>query len=184
MQIINMREAADPSTQKAREIVERQMGHLTRPTTDDVVIPNLRVLVVEDNQDARETLRMMLEIEGHRVYEAEDGPSGVEAARAVRPDVALIDIGLPGFDGYEVARRVRGGHGSSMRLIAVSGYGQAEDRQRSRDAGFDAHLVKPVAAEQFRNSLMKASEGHSLWWMPEGAMRAFLTFALIFEEPS
>jgi signal transduction histidine kinase/ActR/RegA family two-component response regulator len=133
-----------------------------RATPDDVVIPNLRVLVVEDNQDAREMLRMMLEIEGHRVHEAEDGPSGVEAARAVRPDVALIDIGLPGFDGYEVARRVRGEQGNSMRLIAVSGYGQAEDRQWSRDAGFDAHLVKPVAAEQLRKSLMKASEGHIL----------------------
>ena len=114
-----------------------------------------RVLVVEDNVDGRAILRTILEADGHEVYEAGDGPSGVETARAVRPDVALIDIGLPGFDGYEVAKRLRDEQGNSIRLIAVTGYGQAEDRRRSCDAGFDVHLVKPVAREQLRGVLVE-----------------------------
>jgi signal transduction histidine kinase len=113
----------------------------------------LRILVVEDNPDGRDVLRTMLEIEGHDVQVAADGPGGVEAAVAARPDVAFIDIGLPGFDGYEVGRRVRDRLGRSVRLIALTGYGQAEDRNRSRDAGFDAHLVKPVSAEQLHDAL-------------------------------
>jgi CheY-like chemotaxis protein len=103
-----------------------------------------RVLVVEDHADAREALRMMLEVAGHEVYEAEAGVTGVDAALRVRPDVAIVDIGLPGMDGYAVARRLRADADWPMRLIALSGYGQAEDRQRSADAGFDAHIVKPV----------------------------------------
>jgi signal transduction histidine kinase/CheY-like chemotaxis protein len=103
-----------------------------------------RVLVVEDHADAREALRTMLEVAGHEVYEAEAGVAGVDAALRVRPDVAIVDIGLPGMDGYAVARRLRADADWPMRLIALSGYGQAEDRQRSADAGFDAHIVKPV----------------------------------------
>jgi signal transduction histidine kinase/ActR/RegA family two-component response regulator len=128
------------------------------PVKDNVVIPSLRILVIEDNRDGREILRTMLEADGHHVYEAEDGPAGAETARAVRPDVALVDIGLPGFDGYEVGRRIRGEHGHSIRLVALTGYGQAEDRRRSRDAGFNAHLVKPVAPEQLRNALVDTSD--------------------------
>ena len=104
------------------------------------------ILVVEDNEDARESLRLLLEALGHRVFAAGDGPQGLALAETHRPDVALIDLGLPTLDGFQVARALRASPtGKTMTLIAVTGYGQAEDRQRSRDAGFDAHLVKPVS---------------------------------------
>jgi CheY-like chemotaxis protein len=78
------------------------------------------------------------------VHETEDGPAGIEATRVHRPDVAIVDIGLPGVDGYEVARRIRAGTDHTTRLVALTGYGQPEDRRRALDAGFDAHLTKPV----------------------------------------
>ncbi len=105
-----------------------------------------RVLIIEDNDDARESLRLLLESLGHRVAEASDGTRGVALALAERPDVVLIDLGLPGLDGYDVARTLRSTlAGKTPSLIAVTGYGQAADRQRSKEAGFDAHLVKPVS---------------------------------------
>ena len=104
------------------------------------------VLVIEDNDDARESLRLLLESLGHRVLVAVDGHQGVALALEHRPEVLLVDLGLPGLDGYEVARTVRSSPGGkSAVLIAVTGYGQAEDRRRSTEAGFDAHLVKPVS---------------------------------------
>jgi CheY-like chemotaxis protein/anti-sigma regulatory factor (Ser/Thr protein kinase) len=106
------------------------------------------VLVVDDNADAREMLRTMLVLAGHTVYEAEDGPCAVDTARSKRPEVAFVDIGLPGFDGYEVARRIRAEEGGAkLVLVALTGYGQLEDRERALAAGFDRHLTKPVAAE-------------------------------------
>ena len=105
----------------------------------------LRILLVEDNADAREMLSAALRLQGHEVHVASDGPEGVSAALALEPDAALVDIGLPGFDGYEVARRIRAGtRGQATRLVALTGYGQPEDRRRTLDAGFDDHLVKPV----------------------------------------
>jgi PAS domain S-box-containing protein len=109
--------------------------------------PPSAVLVIEDNDDARETLRVLLEREGHRVAVAPDGPSGLARAEADPPDIVLIDIGLPGLDGYEVARRIRSRRGAGPVLVAVSGYGRADDRRRSAEAGFDAHLTKPVDPE-------------------------------------
>jgi PAS domain S-box-containing protein len=106
--------------------------------------PRLTIVVVEDNDDARDMLRAMLELQGHAVSTAGDGPSGMEAIRAVKPDVALVDIGLPGMDGYEMARQLRAGAGCGSTLIALTGYGQAEDARRAREAGFDLHVVKPV----------------------------------------
>jgi CheY-like chemotaxis protein len=104
------------------------------------------ILVIEDNDDARESLRLLLESLGHRVLAAVDGRQGVAQALEHRPEVLLIHLGLPGVDGYEVARAVRSSPGGkSAVLIAVTGYGQAEDRRRSTEAGFDAHLVKPVS---------------------------------------
>ena len=104
-----------------------------------------RVLIIEDNQDSREMLHYVLESAGHEVHEAADGPEGVDAALRLQPDFALIDVGLPHLDGYEVARRIRGESASGgMILIALTGYGQAEDRERALRAGFDMHLVKPI----------------------------------------
>lgn len=108
-----------------------------------------RVLVVEDNPDAREMLRHWLELDGHQVFEAEDGRRAVELALTTDVDVALVDLGLPGIDGYEVARQVRAhARGRSLRLIAVTGYGQEDDRRRTVEVGFDAHVVKPIDPER------------------------------------
>jgi PAS domain S-box-containing protein len=107
-----------------------------------------RVLLIEDNADARAMLRTILEVAGHVVTERPDGPSGLTAALNMRPDVALIDIGLPGLNGYDVARGIRDAvTDHPIRLIAISGYGQPQDRVQALEAGFDAHLVKPVEPE-------------------------------------
>ncbi|HET9594749.1 MAG TPA: response regulator [Anaeromyxobacteraceae bacterium] len=112
----------------------------------------LRVVLVDDSADIRETLRQLLELEGHAVAEAEDGPRGVELIRAQPPDVALIDIGLPGLDGYAVARQVRV-LAPATRLVAMTGYGRPEDRRLALDAGFDAHVVKPVHFDELSRLL-------------------------------
>ena len=104
-----------------------------------------RVLVVDDNVDAAQSLAMLLKMVGHEVHMAHDGPSALEAAIAVRPDVMLLDIGLPGLTGHEVARRIRE-HSTlkTITLVAMTGYGQDADRKASQEAGFDHHLVKPA----------------------------------------
>lgn len=106
-----------------------------------------RILVVEDNEDSRDMLRHLLALSGHQVHEAADGPAGLAAALRFRPDIAFVDVGLPGLDGYEIARRVRAELGAAIRLVALTGYGQPEDRRLALEAGFDAHVVKPVAPE-------------------------------------
>jgi CheY-like chemotaxis protein len=108
-----------------------------------------KILVVEDSADSRELLRFLLEAEGHSVQVAEDGQQGTEMALAIRPEVALVDLGLPILDGYQLARQVRATpEGNQIFLIALSGYGQPEDRQRSAEAGFGAHLVKPLDMDE------------------------------------
>lgn len=110
----------------------------------------LKVLIVEDNRDARTTLRMLLSMGfGHDVYEAPDGASGVRLALEVRPDVALIDLGLPDVDGHEVARRIRAVlDRRAIVLIALTGYDSAEDQRLTQQSGFDVHLVKPVESAE------------------------------------
>ena len=107
-----------------------------------------RVLVVEDNDDAREMLKTILQLHGHEVLEATDGAAGLRLAIETHPEVALIDLGLPIMDGLELARQIRRQPLQPGRLIAVTGYGQPEDRRRSLEAGFDDHIVKPVDPEQ------------------------------------
>jgi signal transduction histidine kinase/CheY-like chemotaxis protein len=106
--------------------------------------PSRKVLVVEDDRDAADSLALVLRHWGHDVRTSHDGLSGLKAARSYRPEVVLLDIGLPGLDGYAVARQLRGELGQDVRLVAVTGYGQEEDRRRAVEASFDAHLVKPA----------------------------------------
>lgn len=106
-----------------------------------------RVLIVEDNADIRESLRMILEIWGHEVTSANNGKQGLELIRRIQPDIALIDIGLPGMTGYEVAQTIRAASPpevAQMKLVAITGYGQPADRKRTLEAGFDMHLLKPI----------------------------------------
>ena len=108
-------------------------------------VPGQRVLIVDDNHDAAATLDMLLRSLGYQTAVVHDGAAALNAAPKFKPDVVLLDIGMPGLDGYEVARRLRATkRGRSLRIIAVTGWGQAADRHRSREAGFDVHLVKPV----------------------------------------
>jgi CheY-like chemotaxis protein len=101
------------------------------------------IIIVEDTEDGREALRLLLEGEGHRVTVAATGEAALAAASEARPDLVLIDIGLPGIDGYETARRLRASD-DAVRLVAVTGHNRVEDRERSLAAGFDAHFAKPV----------------------------------------
>lgn len=107
-----------------------------------------RVLLIEDNRDARETFRMMLELAGHEVMEAEEGRRGLELLKTELPDIAVIDVGLPGLDGYQIASTFRKEPtGDRVVLVALTGYGTPEARERSRAAGFDHHLIKPIDPE-------------------------------------
>lgn len=112
------------------------------------------VLLIEDNEDGREMMATMLAAHGFPVFQAADGLQGVSQALACRPQAALVDIGLPGIDGYEVARRLRADPATAgIRLIALTGYGLQEDQRRVLEAGFDQHLVKPVAIERLLETL-------------------------------
>jgi len=115
-----------------------------------------RILVADDNQDALESLGTLLEISGHEVHTASDGMLAVEIAARVRPEVALLDIGMPRMDGYEVARRIRAeSWGKHIVLVALTGWGQDEDRRRTREAGFDSHLVKPLDLDALTDFLAR-----------------------------
>jgi two-component system, chemotaxis family, CheB/CheR fusion protein len=121
---------------------------VTEPTaTGSAATAPLRILIVDDNRDSAEMLAMLLEYSGHVIHKAHDGLAAVHAAITLDPDVILLDIGLPVLNGYEAARRIRELQESQARrpvLVALTGLGQDEDRRRSEEAGFDAHLVKPV----------------------------------------
>jgi signal transduction histidine kinase/DNA-binding response OmpR family regulator len=112
-----------------------------------------RVLVIEDDEDTREMMRLTLEHDGHRVETAASAAEGVELALRTSPDAVLVDIGLPSVDGYAVAQRIRAGLGGFVLLVAVTGYGREDDRRRAAAAGFDAHLVKPLDHESLRRLL-------------------------------
>jgi signal transduction histidine kinase/CheY-like chemotaxis protein len=132
--------SVDPSAEQARAPFDLAPRGATR-----------QVLIVEDNDDTRAMLHEALAFSGHDVREARDGQSGLALAAEKTPDVALIDIGLPDLDGYEVARRLRAAPGGrSIGLVAITGYGQPEDQKRAFEAGFDAHLTKPVAPERLK----------------------------------
>jgi CheY-like chemotaxis protein len=115
------------------------------------------ILIVEDNADAAETLRLLLELSGHRVRVERDGTAGLQALLEHSPEVALIDVGLPGMDGYELVRRLRAAVDGRRApfMVAVTGYGLPEDRERALAAGFDAHLTKPVDAGALASLIAK-----------------------------
>lgn len=126
-------------------------------TSSSTTDTTLRVLVVDDNKDSAQTLGMMLKIMGNDVRTAHDGLEAIEQAADYRPHVILLDLGMPKLNGYDVCRRIREQDwGCDMMIIALTGWGQAEDRQRTKEAGFDHHLVKPVDVAKL-NELLESS---------------------------
>lgn len=128
----------------------------TKPTTGPLGIASgLRVLVIDDNADAATTLGMLLKLKGYEVYTRNSGRAGIEAAEKLQPGAILLDIGMPELDGYETCRLIRQqSWGRDLVVIALTGYGQMEDRQRTKKAGFNGHLVKPVDLEELMKLLM------------------------------
>ncbi len=118
-----------------------------------------RILVVDDNRDAGDSLEMLLRNLGNEVRTAHDGLEAVAAAAAFQPDVVLLDIGLPKLNGYDAARRIRDERGDAVVLIAVTGWGQAEDRRLSHEAGFDHHLTKPISLAALRKLIAGGPAG-------------------------
>ena len=133
-----------------------------RPSVSPAVDAPLRVLVVDDNADSAETLSLLLELVGYEVSSAHDGEQALEMARELKPDVVLLDIGLPKMNGYDVARHIRREPwGSRPILVAITGWGQTEDKELSSAAGFDHHLVKPVEPDALLKLLQKPQTAHS-----------------------
>jgi two-component system, chemotaxis family, CheB/CheR fusion protein len=135
--------------------VETEMAPSPPMVTASAAVTPLRILIVDDNRDSADMLAMLLKLTGHETFTAHDGLAAVDAATLVDPDVILLDIGLPGLNGYEVARRIREQQRETRRplLVALTGWGQDEDRRRSEEAGFDAHMVKPVDESVLRRVL-------------------------------
>ena len=159
---------------------EQKIRAILRKPPQTAVVPSepvtgLHILIVEDNPDGRESLRELLELWGHRIGLAETGPEGVEKAFALHPDIALIDIGLPGMDGNEVARRIRAVlDRNQIALVAMTGYGQPEDRRRALQAGFDRYLVKPVDPAVLSQLLAEVKERAETRYEPPPAMAVAL----------
>jgi two-component system CheB/CheR fusion protein len=128
------------------------------PTTEIGEQEKLRVLVVDDNRDTATACSLLLQQMGHEVDTANDGIAALEHARTFRPQVFFLDIGLPGMNGYEVARTLREEGFHNEVIVAISGYGQPDDRRRSREAGFDYHLVKPVDRESVEHALRSSRQ--------------------------
>src|SRR5581483_1108661 len=121
-----------------------------------------RILIADDNNDALESLATLLQLSGHEVFTATNGGTALQSAERHRPEVALLDIGMPMLDGYEVAKRIRAQPwGQRITLVALTGWGQDSDRRRSREAGFDSHLVKPLDLETLTDLLARLPSGPS-----------------------
>jgi len=129
-----------------------------RVAVDPAEVVPRRVLVVDDNSESAECLAILLRMRGHVVATAHDGVEAIDRAATFQPAVVLLDLGLPGLNGYHAARRIRMGQ-SGVKIVAVTGWGQAEDRRRSAAAGFDAHLVKPVEFAELIQLLAELAGG-------------------------
>jgi PAS domain S-box-containing protein len=155
-------EAASEGPDRGAELTVRLPAELAKTTAPEEEVPppasGRRVLVIEDNIDAAESLRDALAVDAHEVAVAYDGAEGVEKARAFAPEVVLCDIGLPGMDGYAVARALRAYQATrGMTLVALTGYALAQDEQRAHEAGFDRHLAKPPDLDKLQRILVEAS---------------------------
>ena len=133
------------------------------PATEPAPVTGLRILVVDDNHDSAESLSLLLELAGYQTNVAFDGVEAVEAAASFRPEVILMDLGMPKLNGFEAARQIRQqAWGKGIVLVALSGWGQEEDRNKTAEAGFDAHLVKPVdyatLTELLANAALQAAD--------------------------
>jgi two-component system CheB/CheR fusion protein len=122
--------------------------------------PRRAILVVDDNVDSANSMAMLLRLGGHEVDVAHDGPTALDRVNSRRPDVVLLDIGLPGMSGYQVAEELRRTHRRALRIYAMTGYGQRQDRRRSLASGFDGHLVKPVVPQELLR-LIEAPDGEA-----------------------
>jgi CheY-like chemotaxis protein len=130
-------------------------------TRDEHPTSRLRLLVVDDNKDSVDSLSTLLRLMGNDVYQAYDGVEAVDAVHSFRPDIVLLDVGLPRRNGYEAARLIRSeSWGQEVVLIALTGWGQEQDRKRSREAGFDHHLVKPVDPKALMKLVADISTGN------------------------
>jgi two-component system CheB/CheR fusion protein len=144
--VVRLPAAATPEARRDEGPTPGPRGRRDEPAPGPV--EPKRVLIVDDNMDGARMLARLLRTTGHQVEVAYDGPSALESVRAHPPEVVLLDIGLPGMDGYEVARRIRQLDGLDQPLlVALTGYGQAEDRRRALEVGFDDHLIKPVSPD-------------------------------------
>ena len=146
-------------------LADNAMADLKNSTAPTVKPPvrRFRILVVDDNHDSALSLAMMLSIMGHETRTAHDGETAVSTAEAFLPDVVLLDIGLPKLNGYEVAQRIReSAWGTAMFLIAVTGWGQDEDRQRSAEVGLNLHMVKPVEPAALEKLLSELQAGEAV----------------------
>jgi len=142
-------------------LVEAPKPPMPEPADMDLKItPARRILVVDDNEDSAESLTILLSLGGHQTHPAYDGLEAIEAAEMFKPEVILLDIGLPKLNGFEVARKIREHPwGQTMMLVALTGWGQEEDRRRAREAGFNHHLTKPVDPLALSNLLARLSLG-------------------------
>ena len=144
----------------APQATDRDHGAAARPQAETLPRPSAkRLLVVDDNRDAANSLAMLMRLQGHEVRVAFSGLAALEMLKAYEPDLAFLDIGMPGMDGYEVARRIRGqdGRGNTV-LAALTGWGQQEDRRRTAEAGFDYHLVKPPEPKTIEELIARLSQ--------------------------
>ena len=135
------------------EVLEQALERPEEPVATPTP-PNACIVIVEDQDDNREMLQALLQLEGYRVFTAENGLKGVAAIEQHQPDLVLIDIGLPGLNGFEVAKQVRGTFGNRRTyLVVLTGYGQSQDVQAAFDAGFDSHMVKPLDCNKLKHVL-------------------------------
>jgi len=141
-----------------RPLSEEGRGHAAAPTAVSQSIPQ-RVLIVDDNVDVAATLNLLLKALGHETCVVHDGVAALKMAVEFHPDVVLLDVGMPGLDGYEVARRLNALKSKrAFRIIAVTGWGQEADRTKSREAGFDLHLLKPVNVDELVRALSEEDD--------------------------